>query len=113
MRNKEVDFVAKKNDKILYVQVAYLLTDHTTVEREYSVLEAIPDNYEKVVVSLDEFELPNRNGIIHRLAWDFNGFIWSLWTTGTAHRLASAPFFLILTWNINTLILNLNLNLNL
>lgn len=69
MRNAEIDFVAIKNDKILYFQVAYLLVDDTTIEREYGAFDAIKDNYEKYVVTLDEIEMPSRNGIRHVQAW--------------------------------------------
>jgi len=69
MRNKEVDFVAQKADRTLYLQCAYLLADEETIRREYSALEAIPDNYEKAVVSLDDISLPSNNGIKHIQAW--------------------------------------------
>jgi len=29
-----------------------------------------PDNYEKMVVSMDDVSLGNRNGIIHTVAWN-------------------------------------------
>jgi predicted AAA+ superfamily ATPase len=60
-----VDFVALKNDKILYVQATYLLIDEKTIDREYSPLESIADNYEKVVVSLDDVQFTQKNGIKH------------------------------------------------
>lgn len=69
MRNKEIDFVAIKNDVKLYFQVAYLLTDENTVEREYGVFRSVNDNYEKYVITLDDVELPIRNGIYHVQAW--------------------------------------------
>ncbi|MBD1434974.1 ATP-binding protein [Sphingobacterium sp. DN00404] len=69
MRNKEVDFVAKKADKILYVQSAYLLVDEKTIKREYASLESINDSYEKIVVSLDDITLPQNKGIKHVQAW--------------------------------------------
>jgi len=58
----EVDFVANKTDDRLYVQVCYVLTEDNT-EREFSSLEAIPDNYEKVVLSTDSLLSFNRNGV--------------------------------------------------
>ena len=70
IRNKEVDFVAIKGERILYIQSAYLLFDKTTIEREYSALEAIDDSFEKIVVSLDDITLPLRGGIKHIQAWD-------------------------------------------
>ncbi len=69
IRDKEVDFVATKGDRLIYLQSTYLLADDKTIEREYSALEAIPDNYEKWVVSLDDVALPSRNGIKHIQAW--------------------------------------------
>lgn len=71
VRDKEVDFVALKEDKILYVQVSYLMVDENTFEREYSPLESISDNYEKIVVSLDDVRFPQRNGIKHEQIWNF------------------------------------------
>jgi hypothetical protein len=70
LRNKEVDFVAKKVDRIVYLQSTYMLSDETTIEREYSALQAIDDNYEKVIVSLDEIALPLREGIKHVQVWN-------------------------------------------
>jgi predicted AAA+ superfamily ATPase len=72
LRNKEVDFVALKDDRIVYVQATYVMTEESTIEREYSPLEAIPDNYEKIVVSLDDMQFPQRNGIKHEQIWKFN-----------------------------------------
>ena len=43
-----------------------------TIEREYAPLELIADNYEKVVVSLDDLRLPSRNGIKHVMAWELS-----------------------------------------
>ena len=70
-REKEIDFVALKDDKTLYVQATYLLFDEKTIEREYSPLESISDNYEKIVVSLDEIQFPQKNGIKHEQIWKF------------------------------------------
>jgi hypothetical protein len=69
LRNKEVDFVAKKADRVIYIQSTYMLSDETTVEREYSALESIDDNFEKIIVSLDDVTLPLRGGIRHLQAW--------------------------------------------
>ncbi len=70
LRNKEVDFVAKKADQVIYVQSAYMLMDEATIEREYSALEVISDNFEKMVVSLDDVALPLKGGIKHIRAWE-------------------------------------------
>ena len=68
-KDKEVDFVAQKHDKIIYLQSTYTLADAETAAREYAPLEAIRDNYEKIIVSLDDFALPSNNGISHLQAW--------------------------------------------
>lgn len=61
----KVDFVCTKNrDEKIYIQVAYLLASPETIEREFSVLEKIQDNYPKYVISMDFFNL-SRNGIKH------------------------------------------------
>jgi predicted AAA+ superfamily ATPase len=70
VKNGEVDFCASRGAVILYVQVCYLLASDDTVEREFSALENIPDNYPKYVLSLDEIDR-SRNGIIHQNIRDF------------------------------------------
>jgi predicted AAA+ superfamily ATPase len=70
--DKEVDFVAKKADNLIYVQSSYLLLDEATINREYSALKAIRDNYEKIVVSLDDNALPGKDGIKHLQAWNLH-----------------------------------------
>ena len=54
--NKEIDFVGLKGDHRLYIQVAYLLPDEQTVQREFGNLLEIPDNYPKYVVTMDEMQ---------------------------------------------------------
>lgn len=61
---KEVDFVADRGSERIYYQVSYILSEESTVEREFSPLEAIPDNYPKFVLTMDEFNR-SRNGIQH------------------------------------------------
>ena len=51
--NKEIDFIAEKQSERIYVQVAYLLNDDQTINREFGNLLAIPDNYPKFVVTMD------------------------------------------------------------
>ena len=64
-RSLEVDFCARKGGTKVYLQVAYLLADDATVEREFSALETIPDNYPKFVITMDEIDR-SHNGIQHR-----------------------------------------------
>ncbi len=51
--NKEIDFIAEKNGEKRYIQVAYMLQNDNTIAREYGNLLSIPDNYPKIVVTMD------------------------------------------------------------
>lgn len=50
--NAEVDFIAVKADEKFYVQVTESMTNETVRRRELTPLQKIPDNYEKIVLSL-------------------------------------------------------------
>jgi len=66
----EIDFVAEKAKEILYIQVAYLITDEDVFQREFWNLEKIKDNYTKIVLSLDDILTPY-NWILHQNIWKF------------------------------------------
>jgi len=69
--NFEVDFVARKNDTFIYMQVTADMTSKETFERELRPLKLIKDNYEKTVLTLDKFTVGNYEGIkvINVLNW--------------------------------------------
>jgi len=73
---QEIDFVAEKNGNKTYVQVAYLIPDEKTHDREFGNLLAIGDNFPKMVVSMDELAIGNFKGIDHlnirKFLLDFN-----------------------------------------
>lgn len=50
---KEIDFIGEKNGEKLYVQVCYLLSEESTVNREFGSLLEIRDNYPKIVLYKD------------------------------------------------------------
>lgn len=60
LNSKEIDFVARRGDEVLYVQVALTVTSEETYVREFGNLKLIKDNYPKYVVTMD----PNV-GLIH------------------------------------------------
>ncbi len=68
----EIDFVAEKNQEIIYIQVTYLLHSDEVIQREYGNLEKIQDNWPKRVVSLDDVALPAKEGIRHVQAWELS-----------------------------------------
>ena len=70
VKEKEVDFVCEKDGGRLYVQVAYLMPTEETRNREFSALMSVPDQYEKVVLSMDRFDFSS-GGIKHRYLPDF------------------------------------------
>jgi predicted AAA+ superfamily ATPase len=69
-KDREIDFMAYKGNDIKYIQVAYLIPDEKVREREFGNLLKINDNYEKIVVSADEFIRDNK-GIKHMNVRDF------------------------------------------
>ena len=70
-KNGEVDFLAKKDENIKYIQVTYEMKGNdNTIEREFGAYKSIEDNYPKYVISLDKIDL-SRDGIIHLNLIDF------------------------------------------
>ena len=61
--NKEVDFIATKTDEKKYIQVTESMTSEETRKRELAPLEAIHDNYEKIVLTRDKSLFDDYNGI--------------------------------------------------
>jgi predicted AAA+ superfamily ATPase len=59
----EIDFVAKKNSEITYIQVALTLKEQNTIEREFGNLLKVKDNYPKIVVTLDNYSGTSYNGV--------------------------------------------------
>lgn len=62
----EIDFVAEKGGKTVYFQVAYLIVDENTANREFGNLLKIRDSYPKYVISMNPMGKPqNYEGITH------------------------------------------------
>lgn len=70
VKEKEVDFVCQRGSQRLYVQVAYVMDSDETEKREFDALKAVPDQYPKLVLSLDRVDL-SQEGIVHRYLPDF------------------------------------------
>lgn len=60
-KTKEIDFVATKNSKKIYVQVCRNLPEDS--DREIQNLKEIEDNYPKYIVTLDKYDSGNIDGI--------------------------------------------------
>ena len=63
----EIDFVCSRlNGERAYVQVAYVIADESTRQREFGNLKAIKDNYPKYVISMSPLvDRSDNDGIIH------------------------------------------------
>ena len=66
----EIDFVAVRDGKKCFIQVAYLLASETTIKREFGAYSQITDASPKYVFSLDKVDL-SHDGIIHMNILDF------------------------------------------
>ncbi len=63
MNDKEIDFVATKQNNKIYVQVTQEIKSEKTQKREYDQLLEIRDNYPKYVVMANDFAGGNYEGI--------------------------------------------------
>lgn len=66
----EVDFVAVKDGKKCFIQVAYLLASKETIKREFGAFKPITDASPKYVMSLDKIDMSS-DGIAHINIVDF------------------------------------------
>ena len=66
----EIDFVATKPNKKIYIQVAFSIPNEETKKREFGAYDNINDNYPKYVISLDKITY-EYNGIKHVNLIDF------------------------------------------
>ena len=67
----EVDFIAEKPDDKVYIQVTESMLSPETRERKLRPLQMIPDNYEKIVLSMDRDFIKSYDGIksLNLLDW--------------------------------------------
>ena len=75
IKDTEVDFVAIKGERRIYLQATLQLTDEQAIEREYRSLKLIDDNFDKYVVSMDDYKIPTNEGIEHISAWNVDSFL--------------------------------------
>lgn len=75
IKDTEVDFVAIKGERRMYWQVTLQLSEEKTIEREYRSLKLIEDNFDKYVVSMDDYKIPTNEGIEHISAWNLDNFL--------------------------------------
>ena len=66
----EVDFVAEREGERMYIQVCYLLTEDNR-QREFGPLAKIQDNFEKIVLSMNQMTGLGYEGIKHQNIVEF------------------------------------------
>lgn len=70
INDKEIDFVCTRDKEKIYIQITYQLESDNTIEREFSGLAKINDNFDKYVLSMDKMDFSS-NGLKHRNIIDF------------------------------------------
>ena len=68
---KGIDFIAKKGNKKVYIQVSFRMEAQSTIDREFSPLLEIRDHHPKYVVTMDDVWHDNIEGIKHMHIADF------------------------------------------
>ncbi len=61
----EIDFVAERGAHVAYVQVAYVVSDASTAERELRPLRAVPDHHPKWLLTMDRHPVATHDGVGH------------------------------------------------
>lgn len=54
--NKEIDFIAIKNNKIFLIQVAYSVVDEKAYEREFGAFSSIDNSNQKIIITNDDLD---------------------------------------------------------
>lgn len=70
-QNQEIDFIAEKKGKKLYLQVAVEATTEEARAREFGAFDGISDNYPKYVLTLENSNGDEQNGVIKRYLPEF------------------------------------------
>ena len=75
LRDKEIHFVATKNKKTVFVQVAFTLENEATYDREMGNLLSLKNNHPKVIVTMDELPYTEKEGIQFVPAWELGAYL--------------------------------------
>ncbi|MBQ9008221.1 MAG: ATP-binding protein [Clostridia bacterium] len=63
MGNKEIDFIATRDEEKIYYQVTEDMTSEETRRRELAPLKMVKDNYEKVIITMNTYSTASEEGI--------------------------------------------------
>lgn len=70
VKDKEINFIAKKEKDLYYYQILYKIRDEKIRERIFEVYNSIEDNFPKYVLSMDHSNF-SQDGVIHKNIIDF------------------------------------------
>ena len=70
VKDKEINFIAKKEKSLSYYQISYKIRDEKTRERIFETYNLVTDNFPKYVLSMDHSNF-SQDGIIHKNIIDF------------------------------------------
>ena len=70
VKDKEINFIAKKEKSLSYYQISYKIRDEKTRERIFETYNSITDNFPKYVLSMDHSNF-SQDGVIHKNIIDF------------------------------------------
>lgn len=71
----EIDFIAQKWTIKKYFQVTYLISSEEVYNREFWNLKQIKDNFEKIVLSMDDIEFRDNFWIKHFKIWELESIL--------------------------------------
>ena len=70
VKDKEINFIAKKEKSLSFYQISYKIRDEKTRERIFETYNSITDNFPKYVLSMDHSNF-SQDGVIHKNIIDF------------------------------------------
>ena len=70
VKDKEINFIAKKEKSLSYYQISYKIRDEKTRERIFETYNSITDNFPKYVLSMDHSNF-SQDRVIHKNIIDF------------------------------------------
>ena len=70
VKDKEINFIAKKEKDLSYYQISYKIRDEKTRERIFETYNLVTDNFPKYVLSMDHSNF-SQDGVIHKNIIDF------------------------------------------
>ena len=70
VKDKEINFIAKKEKSLSYYQISYKIRDEKTRERIFETYNSITDNFPKYFLSMDHSNF-SQDGVIHKNIIDF------------------------------------------